>query len=150
MARITFIKEQLEIEVENGTKLIECIRKAGLYIEAPCNGKGKCGKCKVIAKGNLSPKTKDEEKFTESEDTRLACICEVMGDAKIELIAKDKNKKLKTINEGFSIETKLDSKIKKIELKDVDEKTNIPYKNTLNFKTEKLSVLKRIGKIRKK
>lgn len=149
MARITFIKEQLEIEVENGTKLIECIRKAGLYIEAPCNGKGKCGKCKVIAKGNLSPKTKDEEKFTESEDTRLACICEVMGDAKIELIAKDKNKKLKTINKGFSIETKLDSKIKKIELKDVDEKTNIPYKNTLNFKTEKLSVLKRIGKIEK-
>ncbi len=47
MARITFIKEQLEIEVENGTKLIECIRKAGLYIEAPCNGKGKCGKCKL-------------------------------------------------------------------------------------------------------
>ncbi|MBY6828997.1 (Fe-S)-binding protein, partial [Clostridium botulinum] len=54
-----------------------------------------------------------------------------------------------TINKGFSIETKLDSKIKKIELKDVDEKTNIPYKNTLNFKTEKLSVLKRIGKIEK-
>ncbi len=50
MARITFIKEQLEIEVENGTKLIECIRKAGLYIEAPCNGKV-MWQCKVIAKG---------------------------------------------------------------------------------------------------
>lgn len=56
-----------------------------------------------------------------------------MGDAKIELIAKDKNKKLKTINKGFSIETKLDSKIKKIELKDVDEKTNIPYKKYSKF-----------------
>ncbi len=53
------------------------------------------------------------KKITESEDTRLACICEVIGDAKIELIAKDKNKKLKTINKGFSIKTKLDSKIKK-------------------------------------
>ncbi len=113
MARITFIKKQLEIEVENGTKLIECIRKAGLYIEAPCNGKGKCGKCKVIARGKLSPKTKEEEKFTEEENIRLACICEVKGDAQIELIEKDKNKKLKTINKGFSIEIKLDSKIKK-------------------------------------
>ncbi|MCR1974342.1 ASKHA domain-containing protein [Clostridium sporogenes] len=149
MARITFIKKQLEIEVENGTKLIECIRKAGLYIEAPCNEKGKCGKCKVIARGKLSPKTKEEEKFTEEENIRLACICEVKGDAQIELIEKDKNKKLKTINKGFSIETKLDSKIKKIELKNVDEKINIPYKNTLDFTIEKLSVLKRIGEIEK-
>ena len=149
MARITFPKNNLELDVQNGTKLIECIRKAGLYIEAPCNGKGKCGKCKVIARGNLSPKTKEEEKFTEEEHVRLACICEVMGDAKIELIEKDKNKKLKTINQGFSIEKQLDSKIKKIELKGVGEKTNRPYKNTLNFKAEKLSVLKRIGEIEK-
>ncbi len=79
MARITFPKNNLELDVQNGTKLIECIRKAGLYIEAPCNGKGKCGKCKVIARGNLSPKTKEEEKFTEEEHVRLACICEVMA-----------------------------------------------------------------------
>lgn len=47
MARIIFIKNKLEIEVKKGTKLIECIRKAGLNIEAPCNGKGICGKCKL-------------------------------------------------------------------------------------------------------
>ncbi|EJP6471192.1 DUF4445 domain-containing protein [Clostridium botulinum] len=149
MARIIFIKNKLEIEVKKGTKLIECIRKAGLNIEAPCNGKGICGKCKVIARGNLSPKTKEEEKFTEEENVRLACMCEVIGDAQIELIKKDKNKKLKTINKGYSIETKLDSKIKKVELNDIDEKNNIPYKDTLNFITEKLSVLKRMGEIEK-
>ncbi|ENK1243479.1 ASKHA domain-containing protein [Clostridium sporogenes] len=149
MARIIFIKNKLEIEVKKGTKLIECIRKAGLNIEAPCNGKGICGKCKVIARGNLSPKTKEEEKFTEEENVRLACMCEVIGDAQIELIEKDKNKKLKTINKGYSIETKLDSKIKKVELNDIDEKTNIPYKDTLNFTIEKLSILKRMGEIEK-
>ncbi|NFV12118.1 DUF4445 domain-containing protein [Clostridium sporogenes] len=149
MARIIFIKNKLEIEVKKGTKLIECIRKAGLNIEAPCNGKGICGKCKVIARGNLSPKIKEEEKFTEEENVRLACMCEVIGDAQIELIEKDKNKKLKTINKGYSIETKLDSKIKKVELNDIDEKNNIPYKDTLNFITEKLSVLKRMGEIEK-
>lgn len=149
MARITFIKKQLEIEVENGTKLIECIRKAGLYIEAPCNGKGKCGKCKVIARGKLSLKTKEEEKFTEEDNIRLACICEVNGDAQIELIEKDRNKKLKTINRGFSIETKLNSKIKKVNLKNIDEKINLPYKNTLSVSVDKLSVLKNIGEIEK-
>ncbi|MGU9538734.1 ASKHA domain-containing protein [Clostridium tepidum] len=149
MARITFIKNKLEIEVEKGTKLIECIRKAGLNIETPCNGKGICGKCKVIARGNISPKTKEEEKFTEAEHIRLACMCEVIGDAQIELIEKDKNKKLKTINKGYSIETKLDSKIKKVKLNDIDEKNNIPYKDTLKFATKKLSVLKKIGKIEK-
>ncbi|WP_409069778.1 ASKHA domain-containing protein [Clostridium sp. FAM 1755] len=149
MARIIFIKNKLEIEVKKGTKLIECIRKAGLNIEAPCNGKGICGKCKVIARGNLSPKIKEEEKFTEEENVRLACMCEVIGDAQIELIEKDKNKKLKTINKGYSIETKLDSKIKKVELNDIDEKNNIPYKDTLNFITKKLSVLKRMGEIEK-
>ncbi|EJO5346627.1 DUF4445 domain-containing protein [Clostridium botulinum] len=149
MARITFPKNNLDIDVENGTKLIECIRKAGLYIEAPCNGKGKCGKCKVIATGNLSPKTKEEERFTEDKNTRLACMCEVIGDAKVELIEKDKNAKLKTINKGFSIETKLDSKIKKVKLSSLDEKTNIPYKNTVDYTIEKLSVLKRVGEIEK-
>ncbi len=77
-------------------------------------------------------------------------MCEVIGDLQIELIEKDKNKKLKTINKGYSIEAKLDSKIKKVELDDIDEKTNIPYKDTLNCTTEKLSVLKRMGGNRKK
>ncbi|AYD39748.1 DUF4445 domain-containing protein [Clostridium fermenticellae] len=149
MAKITFMENNLEIEVEDGTKLIECIRKAGFNIESPCNGKGICGKCKVIANGNLSPKTKEENKFTDKKNIRLACMCQVMGDAQIELIARDSNKKLKTINKGFSIEVPLDSRIRKIEIKDIDEKTSIPYKNTLNVITEKLSVLKKIGEIEK-
>ncbi len=117
MARITFIKNKVRNRSGKGDKTYRMYQKSRLNIETPCNGKGICGKCKVIARGNISPKTKEEEKFTEAEHIRLACMCEVIGDAQIELIEKDKNKKLKTINKGYSIETKLDSKIKKVKIK---------------------------------
>ncbi|GAA0737136.1 ASKHA domain-containing protein [Clostridium oceanicum] len=147
MAIITFKNKDVKMEVDKGTKLIDVIRKSGFYIEAPCNGKGKCGKCKVIATGNLSPKTKEEECFTERLNVRLACMCTVEGDAEVQLIEKNAKSKLKTINEGFSINAKLNSRIGKTKLDLIDKKRNISYKSSIGFNVNKLSVLKKIGNI---
>src|SRR4030043_502596 len=36
-----------EINVNEGTNLLEAIHQSELFIDAPCGGQGKCGKCTV-------------------------------------------------------------------------------------------------------
>jgi uncharacterized 2Fe-2S/4Fe-4S cluster protein (DUF4445 family) len=148
MPQIKFVNENISIEVEEGTKLINAIRKAGLKIETPCNSVGKCGKCKVKVFGELYPKTKEELKHTYEEDIRLACIAKVKGDVQIELL--NESKSLKTINKGTSIEVKINSSVKKIKLLNINEKSFIPYVNTIDYKIENINVLRGIGTLERK
>ena len=145
MPKINFTRENVVIEVEEGTKLIDCIRKAGLKIETPCNCIGICGKCKVRVFGELYPKTAEEGKHTEEDNIRLACIARVKGDVRLEFLNEEKS--LKTINRGFSIETKVDSSIKKIKLSSIDERNFVPYKDTLACSVRDINVIKKIGLI---
>ena len=147
MPKINFIRENVVIEVEEGTKLIDCIRKAGLKIEAPCNCIGVCGKCKVRVFGELYPKTAEEDKHTKEDNIRLACMARVKGDVILEFFNEEKT--LKTINRGFSIQTKLDSSIKKIKLSSIDERNFVPYKDTLGYRVRDINVIKKIGLMEK-
>ena len=60
---------------------------AYLHMDKPCGGKGKCGKCKVLAKGGLSPMSDAEKQFLSpleiAKGIRLACMTEVIADAEI-------------------------------------------------------------------
>ena len=71
-----------EIQAECGRKL-----SAYLHTDSPCGGKGKCGKCKVVARGGISPITEQEKSFLTPDEfehgIRLACMAEVVGDAEI-------------------------------------------------------------------
>lgn len=54
MPVITFQPSGKTIEAAPGSNLLESARKAGIDIDAPCGGKGTCGKCLVrIASGNV-------------------------------------------------------------------------------------------------
>lgn len=143
MCLVKFINEDIEIEVDKGSTLVECIRKACLKIETPCTGKGNCGKCKVETYGILSDKTKEEKELTQDDFIRLACMTKVKGDVQIKLIKKLST--LKTINKGVSIDTKLDSSIKKVELSPVTSKNYIPYEKRIDYKVDNLSIFKKIG-----
>ena len=48
---VYFIREKKQIEVPEGTTVLEAERLAGLLPDAPCGGAGTCGKCRVIADG---------------------------------------------------------------------------------------------------
>lgn len=53
--RVRFLPQNVEIMVEEGTDLLEAQIKAGLHPDAPCGGKGTCGKCLVnISEGQPS------------------------------------------------------------------------------------------------
>lgn len=129
MPQIKFIDENKVVEVEDGTRLIDCIRKAGYKVETPCSCIGICGKCKVIATGELSHKTKEEESHTNDSEIRLACMARVQGNVEVKFIVREGC--LKTINSGFSINVEINSSIKKVKLQTSGDKSAITFNNSV-------------------
>ena len=70
--------------------LSEALRLPGQIPSMPCGGHGRCGKCRVIASGRLSPPSAEERGRLSEEEraqgVRLACQCTVLGDAEVRLI----------------------------------------------------------------
>lgn len=84
-ATIAVLVDEVEHRVAPRTLLSEIVMG-----ERPCGGHGRCGKCKVIATGDLSPITDAERALlTEKELTdgvRLACTTQALGACKIRRI----------------------------------------------------------------
>ena len=59
--------------------------------EAPCGGHGKCGKCKIRARGNLSAPSEAELRLLSEDELkngiRLACLTYAVGDCEVETIS---------------------------------------------------------------
>ncbi len=73
-----------KITFEKGQTLLEILGNSGITLDAPCGGRGVCGKCKVAARGVLSAMSaKEREHLTENEiknGVRLACYCRADGE----------------------------------------------------------------------
>ena len=73
-----------EIKFEKRQTLLDILGNSEFTLDAPCGGRGVCGKCKVTAKGMLSPITaKERAHLTEEEiksGIRLACYCHAEGE----------------------------------------------------------------------
>lgn len=72
-----------------GSTLLGAARDAGLGLEAPCGGKGICGKCRVRACGNISPPRSEELEHLGdlvSKGVRLACQARVFGPATVDFL----------------------------------------------------------------
>ena len=98
-----------QISAECGNKL-----SAYLRIDSPCGGKAKCGKCKVIAKGELSPMTEREKSFLSTEEIakgiRLACMAELVGETEIFTLEKGENR---ILTDGERVEYTINPIVKK-------------------------------------
>ncbi len=51
MPLIHILPADIQHDVSKGTNLMEALRSAGIFLDAPCGGNGKCGKCTVTADG---------------------------------------------------------------------------------------------------
>ena len=49
--RITILPEGRSLSVRPGVILLDALREAGCFVDAPCGGQGKCGKCTVAVDG---------------------------------------------------------------------------------------------------
>ena len=80
MSVLTIIRDENKISVPfEGTPLLsELLKEQGIYLESPCGGNGKCGKCAVKGEGRLSP-------AYSGEDTFLACKTRLYGDATVHI-----------------------------------------------------------------
>lgn len=67
------------IEYSGNPLLSELLMDAGIAMEHPCGGNGRCGKCRVTAVGEMSALTGNEHGAT----SRLACQTRLLGDAEV-------------------------------------------------------------------
>lgn len=86
--KVLFDGGQKTINSHEGSTLMDVFHRNNIYVEAPCGGKGICGKCKVkILKGDVSDITTNELKFLSSnerqEGYRLACMTKILGDVEV-------------------------------------------------------------------
>ncbi len=80
MGKISFIREQIVLEVADGTTLLEAQIQAGLHPDAPCGGQGKCGKCLVKVNGQIVK----------------ACTEKVSGDMEVDTFLAEHEEKILT------------------------------------------------------
>jgi uncharacterized 2Fe-2S/4Fe-4S cluster protein (DUF4445 family) len=84
---VIFLPEQKQVEVDEGTLLIEAAEKAGVYLNSLCGGEGVCGKCRVqIIKGKAKIDNNSVPFFTKEEIEKgyvLACQTRVREDLEI-------------------------------------------------------------------
>ncbi len=94
----------IDFSFDESIPLSQLIRQSGVTIAMPCNGNGTCGKCKVMAKGALSPLSKKEKNILTEEEIgqgiRLACQTIATGDVCITAEKLDP-----MVEIGFSLDT---------------------------------------------
>ena len=83
MAWVKFVREDIEIEVEDGMSVLEAEIRAGLRPDAPCGGLGKCGKCLVKINGEVVKAC--QVRISEGEP----CVVETLDRAGSEKILTD-------------------------------------------------------------
>jgi len=117
MYTVTFQPSGMKIKVAEGTTVLEAANEAGIGIDAPCGGKGTCGKCKIyLNKGELGDITAAErKKLTEEElenGCRLACKATVLKTCTIDVPEESLLGEQKILIEGSDTEIKVDPLVK--------------------------------------
>ena len=67
------------IYIDNGKSLYSALLANGHFISSPCGGNGKCGKCKVYARGHFLP----PYGYVEKTSALLACKAYPAGDCEV-------------------------------------------------------------------
>ncbi|MBD3293138.1 MAG: DUF4445 domain-containing protein [Armatimonadia bacterium] len=74
-------------EVEPGTTILAAAESLGVAITAPCGGRGRCGRCRVIAETGCAEPTQAENDLLTGEElrtgVRLACEAQLVEDAQV-------------------------------------------------------------------
>jgi uncharacterized 2Fe-2S/4Fe-4S cluster protein (DUF4445 family) len=106
MPQVFFQPAKRWITVPEGTTILEAARRAMVVIEAPCNGNGTCGKCKV----NLSPApqgmsdgTSDVFPLQGDPEPVLACQTIITGDVRVAIPDHPIQERLKILTHGQSL-----------------------------------------------
>ena len=118
---VTFEPEGKKVVVPKGISLLETVRLAGLRLEAPCDGRGICGKCKVWVRGQVSEERNPEQTTNVLEEgDKLACRTLVAGPLQVKLIA-NKEETLQSVVAGQNLPVIVKPRYRKILLQTKSE-----------------------------
>jgi uncharacterized 2Fe-2S/4Fe-4S cluster protein (DUF4445 family) len=99
---INYDNSNMSRDVKAGQNIKDFLSDSRIFLDSPCGGNGTCGKCKVIANGELSELTENEKRLlTQKEITqgiRLACCTKITGNATITLQESDEAQISKVIS----------------------------------------------------
>ncbi|UCD98638.1 MAG: DUF4445 domain-containing protein [Chloroflexota bacterium] len=95
---VSFDKVKLKVEVNTGTLLSEAAQLAGLELNQPCGGQGRCGRCAVRITGGAirSRSTIRLSEEDRKEGYALACQSVVEADVHVEIPPQEKIERLLT------------------------------------------------------
>jgi uncharacterized 2Fe-2S/4Fe-4S cluster protein (DUF4445 family) len=74
------------VEVPTGTLIVEAVRQAGLDLNMPCGGQGRCGRCAVIVDNRAAVRSRSELRLTQEDLAAgyvLACQTVLEGDVTV-------------------------------------------------------------------
>ncbi len=114
--KVIFMPDNKETAVQEGTTLLEAAQAADVSLNASCNGKGSCGKCKlIIESGDI--KTIPSSMLSEKEKGKnyiLACQSAIYSDVKVRIPEETLEKKLKVAGMGKEATDRLKGLVKDI------------------------------------
>ncbi len=86
MPAVTF-PDGTTVDAEAGVSVLQVAARAGFPMEAPCGGRGTCGRCRVRVSGELLDPTPVERALLSpaeiAEGVRLACRARFSGDVRV-------------------------------------------------------------------
>ena len=91
--------KEVGFDAPEGISLLDALKNEGFIPETPCNGKGICGKCRVLVHNSV-PYTPEEKKhLTPSEINKgvhLSCMVKLSDDLEVSLVTGDRNASIVT------------------------------------------------------
>jgi uncharacterized 2Fe-2S/4Fe-4S cluster protein (DUF4445 family) len=111
-----FMPDNKAATVPDGTNLLEAAQEADVALNASCNGKGSCGKCKLILESG-EIKTVPSTLLNEREKAKnyvLACQSTIHGDVTVRIPEETLEKKLKVAGMGKAETERLKGLVKEI------------------------------------
>jgi len=119
--RIVVKPEGKRITVPSGVGFREALAGAGIPINTPCGGLGKCGKCLVQVIEGEFPVTDADRRYISperlSQGYRLACQMKVTSDCVVFVPEETRIRAKRILSYGVEREVELDPQVRKIFLK---------------------------------
>ena len=118
LCKVTIKPDNIIMQVPPNILISKILSSSDIHTEMPCGGIGKCGKCKIIASGNLSELSETEKNILTEEqiarNIRLSCISKITGDAEIFIPDDSKSIRQNILTFNNTRDTNIISAIKKV------------------------------------
>jgi len=138
---VTFQPDGKTVTVEQDSTITKTAASAGIIINSPCGGEGRCGKCKVIVSAqNIEPPTEAEEKLLSDAELsagyRLACQTSIVDGMVITVPEDSRVAESKILSEGTGQEVKLHPNIRKVYVELSEQTLNNQIADLTNLKVD--------------